>query len=451
MTEPSLAVIILNWNGRPYLEACLTALAAQTRPAASITLVDNGSTDDSLAFVRAHFPGVAIRENGGNLGFAAGNNVALRHLTAGAAVLLNPDVILDPGCLAALAGALAADPTIGLTGGKLWYPGGEIIQHAGGFITRPQALPGHYGIGERDMGQYDAARDVEYLIGAAVAIRREVFDRVGLMDEGFFLFFEDVDLCARARQAGFRVVYTPAATGIHVESATAVRGSFAYWQRFHTGRWRYLLKQFPVETILDETLPAEAAWLDQLGAGERRAASLAYLATRRRLVEIGAARARQGAGPWAPETERQIEAGLRHLWSQAQTGGLGETALARLSAAANLSERPFTSAVPLIGPLIASFRSAWNDVASRWYLGHLMAQQNAFNQLAVGLLAGYEAEAREMRDLIQMLEEQVVVSSEMSLRLQELEALVKELEREAAARSESANFSPLIDNQPGGL
>jgi GT2 family glycosyltransferase len=429
MTEPTVAVIILNWNGRAYLEECLNALAAQTRPADTITLVDNGSSDDSVAFVRARFPGVAIQANGGNLGFAAGNNAALRRLAADVAVLLNPDVILNPGCLAALLETLASDPTIGLAGGKLWYPGGEIIQHAGGFITRPQALPGHYGIGERDAGQCDTTRDVEYLIGAAVAIRRELFDQVGLFDEGFFLFFEDVDLCARARRAGFRVVYTPAATGIHVESATAVRGSFAYLQRFHTGRWRYLLKHFPVETILDETLPAEAAWLDQLGDSERRAAALAYLATRRRLVEIGAARARDGLDPWSEERERTIEAGLRFLWARAQRGGLSETSLARLSAAATLEERPFTSTTPIIGPLIARLRSAWNDVASRWYLRHLMTQQFEFNRLAIEQLARYETETREMYELVQMLEEQVVVTSEMSLRLQELEALVAELWR----------------------
>lgn len=433
-TGPSVAVIILNWNGREYLEACLNALAAQTRPPETITLVDNASTDDSVAFVRDRFPNVAIRQNGGNLGFAAGNNTALRSLAADVAVLLNPDVILSPGCLAALIDTLAGDPAIGLAGGKLWYPGGEIIQHAGGFITRPQALPGHYGIGERDEGQGDTPRDVEYLIGAAVAVRRELFERVGLLDEGFFLFFEDVDLCARARRVGFRVVYTPAATGIHVESATAVRGSFAYWQRFHTGRWRYLLKHFSVDMILNETLPAEAAWLDQLGAGERRAAALAYLATRRQLVEINLAREREGAGAWPADTGRSIEAGLRYLWTRAETGGLGETAHARMAAAAVLREQPFASSVPLIGPLIARFRSAWNDVASRWYLNHLMTQQNDFNQLAVELLAQYEAEAREMRELVQMLEEQVVVSSEMSRRLQELEALVKELEREATRR-----------------
>lgn len=420
-TNATLAVCILNWNGRAWLANCLSALAAQTRPADAILLIDNGSTDDSVVFVRERFPDVIVRENGGNLGFAAGNNVVLRETKADLSVLLNPDVVLSPGCLAALEEAMA-DPATGIAGCKLWYPGGEIIQHAGGFITAPRAMPGHYGIGERDAGQHDDPRDVDYVIGAALAVRRETLAAIGLMDEGYFLFFEDADLCARARQAGFRVVYRPDATGIHVESATAAPGSLAYLQRFHSGRWRYLLKHFPVETILNETIPAEADWLDQLGAAERRAAGLAYLSTRRKLPEIGAARAREGAGTWSLEAEQAIAAALGELWARA-------AAFDRLSPhpadVAVLTERPFTSAVPLLGPLIARFRAAWNNVASRWYLGHLMAQQNEFNRLVVAQLARHEAETREM---LALLEEQVVITAEMELRLQELAARIAALQ-----------------------
>jgi hypothetical protein len=130
------------------------------------------------------------------------------------------------------------------------------------------------------------------------------------------------------------------------------------------------------------------------------------------------------------------------LWGRARAAGIGPSALARLSAAAVLEERPFASATPLIGPLIARFRSAWNDVASRWYLRHLMEQQNAFNRLAVEMIANYEAETREIQELVELLEEQVFISSEMSVRLQELEALVKEMEQEAAARAQQSNIEP---------
>ncbi len=157
-----------------------------------------------------------------------------------------------------------------------------------------------------------------YVIGAAAAVRRELLERIGLLDEGFFLYFEDADLCARAWRAGYRVVYCPAATGIHVESATAVKGSFAYLHRFHSGRWRYLLKHFSPGEIAGQSLSAEAAWLDGLGESERRAVSLAYLATLRQLPTIWAARERDGAEPPSAAEAVAIMAGLAALRDRAR-------------------------------------------------------------------------------------------------------------------------------------
>ena len=422
MSRPTFTVVVLNWNSRAYLEACLSAVAAQSYSAKRVVFVDNGSSDDSLAFVRANFPAVVARANGGNLGFAAGNNVALRELTSDAALLLNPDVVLSPGYLAALATALTNDPTIGVLGGKLWYPDGTTLQHAGGVITHPQAMPDHYGVGKRDTGQYDAPRDVEYVIGGALAIRRDTLAQIGPLDEGFFLYYEDGDLCARARRAGWRVVYEPRATAIHIESAVAVKGSFAYFQRFHTGRWRYLLKHFPAAELLAETLPAEMAWLDAIAEDERRAVSLAYLATTHALPDIRPAR--HALDPLDDATWAAIERGLLDLRARALTNTANAEALAKLSAAALVVERPFVSDVPLLGPLIARCRAAWNNVASRWYVHHVVEQQNAFNRLAVEQLETYEMELREQ---LALLEEQVVEQDALRRRVQELAAQVEAL------------------------
>lgn len=429
LTSPTFLVVILNWNGRPYLEECLAGVYAQDRPADHFLLVDNGSTDDSVAFLRERFPGLAIHETGGNLGFAAGNNTVLRETNADIILLLNPDVVLSPDCLSSLAEAMAADPAIGIAGCKLWYPGAELIQHAGGFITHPQAMPGHFGIGERDEGAHDTPRDVDYVIGAAMAIRREALEQIGLLDEGFFLYFEDADLCARARRTGFRVTYLPQATAVHIESATAVKGSFAYLHRFHAGRWRYLLKHFQVEEIINRTLLAESAWLEQLAESERRALSLAYLATLRQLPDVWAARKREGLGVITAGEQRALGQVLGDLRARAWRPDRHSEPLARLAAAAQLEERPFTSDVPLLGPLIVRFRNAWNDVASRWYVNYFMKQQNEFNRLAVRQLESYEAELREQ---MQLLEEQVVITAEMGRRVQELQALLTELGREQA-------------------
>jgi GT2 family glycosyltransferase len=427
----TLSVCILNWNGRAYLEECLRALYAQDYPADDILVVDNGSTDDSIPFLRERFPALAIHETGSNLGYAAGNNVALRRPAADVVFLLNPDVVLSPGCLGEIAAAMSADPSIGVAGCKLWYPGGRLLQHAGGYLTHPQAFPGHFGLGERDEGQHDAPRDVDYIIGAAMAIRRELVERIGPLDEGYFLYFEDADFCARARRAGFRVTYLPQATAAHVESATTVKGSFAYLQRFHTGRWRYLLKHFAAEELLQATLPADMAWLERLDNSERRAAALAYLATLRGLPGIWAARERDGAAPITLAEQEALQVGLAGLRARAREGEFDPDALARLAAAAVIEEKPFHSDAPILGPLIARFRAAWNDVASRWYLGHLVTQQNAFNRLAVEQVATYEAELREQMEL---LEEQVAVTAELQQRVQELQAQLTELAREMAAR-----------------
>lgn len=425
--ELTLSVVILNWNGRAYLEECLDAVFAQEQPPERVILVDNDSADDSVAFVRERYPQVEIRENGGNLGFAAGNNVALRDLSTDAALLLNPDVVLSPGCLAAVGAVMATDPAIGIAGCKLWFPDGTIIQHAGGTITHPRAMPRHFGMFEPDEGQYDEMRDTDYVIGAAIAVRRELLEHIGLLDEGFFLFFEDADLCARAARAGFRVVYLPEATGTHVESATTAKGTFAYLHRFHSGRWRYLLKHFPADEITAVALAEETAWLEQLGALERRAAGLAYLATRRQLPEIWAAREREGAGAISAEARQDVDAGLAALQAAARLDPVDSAALNRLSAAAVLEERPFTSEAPLLGPIIAWFRTAWNNVASRWYVGHYVAQQNEFNRLAVEQIARYEAELAEM---LALLEEQVVITAELQQRVQALQARISELRRE---------------------
>jgi GT2 family glycosyltransferase len=436
--QPTVAAVILNWNGRPYLESCLSALAAQTYPITRVLLVDNGSSDDSVAFVRARFPSVEILDNGGNVGFGAGNNVALRQLlgaegtpAADIALLLNPDVVLSPDCVAALAETLAADPTIAIAGGKLWYPDRVTLQHAGGYITAPQAMPGHYGVGQRDAGQQDARRDVEYVIGAALAVRLAALARIGLFDEGFFLFYEDCDLCRRARAAGYRVVYEPRATAVHIESVVTVRGSFSYLQRFHSGRWRYLLKHFSTAHLLDETLPAETAWLGRIDAAERRAAGLAYVAARHALPDIAHARSTahspDAADPLPDESWAALATALDDLRDRARQDALDGAALAGLAAAATLVERPFVSTVPLFGPLIARFRTAWNNVASRWYIGHVMEQQNTFNALAVRQLETYELELREQ---LALLEEQVVEQEALRRRVQELAARVAQLQRE---------------------
>lgn len=385
----TLTAIILNWNGRHFLGGALRSLAAQTEPAERTVVVDNASADGSVAYVRDHFPGVDVIPLPANRGWPAGNNAALRQFDSDIALLLNPDVELDPACLAALRGAFADDATIGIAGALLYELDGQTIQHAGGIITRPQALAAHHGLGEADTGQFESRRDVDYVIGAALAIRRPVWEAIGPLDEGYFLYFEDADYCARARAAGWRVVYEPGARVIHHESALTGRDTPFYFRYMHHGRWRYLLKHWPLETLLNETAPAERAWLDRVSFVERRAAVRAYRTAWAQWPAIAAGRALATADVDA--VADLLRSLIAAAWPAPETLLASPPGIVRLQAAAEVRERPFRSAVPLAGPLIAGLRGLWHRIAARAYIQPQLAAQNDFNRLVADQLAALTA------------------------------------------------------------
>ncbi len=289
--HPSLSIVVLNWNGRSLLPHCLTSLTNLSYPNYNITVVDNASTDDSVPFIRQQFPNIQLITSPHNLGFAKGNNLALRQLQSEFVALVNPDVTLTPNWLEQILIPFQANHQIGVAGCKLYYPGGNIIQHGGGQIIPPRATSNHFGVGEVDQGQCDTLREVTYVIGAAMFIRRSVLAQIGLLDEGFFLYYEDVDFCLRAQQAGYRVVYVPTAVGTHLESATTQKNSPAYFQQFHTSRWRFLLKHYPLEQLIHETAPAEKTWLTLISPSEQEATQKAYQTTNSHLPAILQARA----------------------------------------------------------------------------------------------------------------------------------------------------------------
>lgn len=411
-TLPAVSVIVLNWNGGAYLPHCLAALLAVDYPDFGVIVVDNASSDDSPAMVRQRFPQVELIENRRNLGFAGGNNVALRRLKTNYAVLLNPDVVVARDWLRELIAPMAADSTIGIAGCKLTFPGGR-IQHAGGFITFPRALPGHYGLNEVDEGQHDSLRDVGYVTGAAMALARPLLERIGLMDEGYFLYYEEVDFCRRARQAGFRVVYVPGATAVHDESALSQRGSPAYLEQMHSGRWRFLLKQLETDTVLYETVAAERRWLAVAGAAERVAVRRAYARTIRTLPALfgyHTGHKKNAMNASSREKQETVAAQLRELHQEARpslkaTAVIPDETIAALQQKRLVQEQPFASSAPLIGPLLARLREAWNNVATKWYLRPLLQQQNEFNYLVVQTLQEHSV---TMQNHLQTLESWLV-------------------------------------------
>ena len=412
---PSVQVIVLNWNGRSFLEACLAALSNLDYSEYSILLVDNDSTDDSVNLVHRQFPNVRIIQNGRNLGYAGGNNRALCQLDAGFAVLVNPDIIVARDWLTHLILPMHADSTIGIAGSKLLYPGGRIIQHAGGTITHPQALPVHQGAYEIDTGQFDALHDVDYVTGATIAISRQCLENIGPLDEGYFMYFEEADWCARARAAGYRVVYIPQSAAVHDESAIALKGSFSYLQRFHTGRWRYLLKHFDPAEILSKTIAAEEQWLLEIQSIECQALKQVYRAVQAGLDEILIARSASGGTTFSANQQAQLEASLISLRKRTLSSAIDQKQADHLLDKTQVRETPFQSHVPVIGGFIAQLRSLWATVAAREQAKTFTIQQSEFNLLIAKELREMERRFQTLElELLEHDEKQVVITRQQS-------------------------------------
>ncbi len=214
------AIVILNYNGRALLPACLHSALRQTAPA-EVVVADNGSTDGSLAWLRAEYPTVRVLDLGRNWGFAAGYNRALAEVEAPWLVLLNNDADLAPDWLAVLLATAAAQPQAAILGGKLRLAqaGPPVLQSAGAkFTTAGTAF--EIGWGAADTGQYDTPGPVGVIPGAALLVQKRVFNALGGFDAGYGAYLEDVDLCWRAWLAGHEVYYQPAAVARHQYGAT---------------------------------------------------------------------------------------------------------------------------------------------------------------------------------------------------------------------------------------
>jgi hypothetical protein len=288
-----VTIIVVNWNGRRHLEPCLGALTAQRYQPREIIVVDNGSTDGSVEYMAAHFPDVRVIGLKTNLGFAAANNVAIRESSGEYVALINNDAYADPDWLANLVAVAEADPTIGMVASKMLFadrPG--IINSTGICVDRA-------GIAwDREGGVPDTATSINAIeifgpCGGAALYRRSMLDAIGLFDEAFFMYLEDVDLAWRARRAGWRCCYAPAAQVRHHHSASAGEGS--PFKSFQLGRNKLWL--------LAKNYPARACWKYVPLVIAYDVAAVVYALVARR--DVHALRGRLAA--WR---------GLRRMWQQ---------------------------------------------------------------------------------------------------------------------------------------
>jgi GT2 family glycosyltransferase len=264
--NPLVFIIILNWNGWKDTAECIESCRQLAYPNFHILVVDNGSTDGSEAILRDRFPGIEIIQTGSNLGFAGGNNVGIKYaLKAGADFvwLLNNDTTVDPSALTELVRVAESDGEIGMVGSKaLRYSQPEILHFAGGRLDLKTGLTRHIGDGEKDRGQYDDATDTEYISGCSLLAKREVIEKIGLMPEGYFLYFEETDWCMRARVAGFSLRMAMKSKIFHKVSASVQ--NFSPRKLYYLTRNRLYLLQRHSQTV---------SWLRRAGSDGRRIGS----------------------------------------------------------------------------------------------------------------------------------------------------------------------------------
>ena len=241
----------MNRDGLRHLDACIEAVLAQELEGGfEVVMVDNGSSDGSVAHVRQRFPRVRVIEAGRNLGFAAGNNLALRELETEYGVLLNNDTRARPGWLAALVAAADSEPRAASVQAKLVFADRPAVIQSAGSLLLSDGSAGDRGAGEPDDGRYDRREEIFAACGAAALYRREALAEAGLFDEGFFMYYEDTDLSWRLRLAGWKVLFEPGAVVEHVHAASSSAGSA--FMRFHADRNRLLmvLKNAPLGFLL---------------------------------------------------------------------------------------------------------------------------------------------------------------------------------------------------------
>jgi N-acetylglucosaminyl-diphospho-decaprenol L-rhamnosyltransferase len=304
---PRLAVVIVSWNVRDLLGACLCSLLDDLERSslkAQVWVVDNASSDGTPAMVAGDFPEVRLIASDENLGFAAGNNLALREITnlksqvSEYIWLLNPDTEVLPRATSALLAALEADPQAAVAGAKLLYPDGSLqpsafrfpglVQLAFEFFSLPSRfydtpLNGRY---PRRLYEGEVPFPVDHPLGAAMMVRMGAVARVGLMDEGYRMYCEEIDWCWRMRQAGWHALCVPAARVIH-----------------HAGR---SAAQAPVSSFVN-------LWISRARLYARRHGPITHRLARA-MVRIGMRRRMRGASPEMIAACRQVI----HAWEEAR-------------------------------------------------------------------------------------------------------------------------------------
>jgi len=230
--NPRLSIVILNWNGKSYLEQFLPSVLSTTYSNKEIVVIDNASTDGSVSFIKEKYPGIVLVHNKENYGFAKGYNEGLKHVDADYYLLLNSDVEVQKGWVEPIITLMESDSQIAACQPKLLqYNNRNMFEYsggAGGWLDRfgyPFARGRIFDVCEKDTGQYDAAAPIFWASGAALCVRASVYKKLHGFDEFFFAHQEEIDFCWRAQRAGYKIYCCPLSVVYHVGGGTLPKGN----------------------------------------------------------------------------------------------------------------------------------------------------------------------------------------------------------------------------------
>jgi N-acetylglucosaminyl-diphospho-decaprenol L-rhamnosyltransferase len=260
-----ISIVIVSYNGREHLRRCLQSLAAHPPTVErEVIVVDNDSRDGSAPMVASEFPDVRLLRMPRNLGFAAGANRGAREAKGEAIVLLNPDSEVEADPFAPMLAYLREHDDAGIVAPRLLNPDGSLQLSCRSFPTFSVALFNRYSLltrlfpRNRYSRQYllsdwyhDSISDVDWVSGACLMVRRSLFEEIGLLDEGYFMYIEDVDLCQRVHRAGYKVVYLPQTSAIHhIGRSSRTLPSRSIVAR-HRSMWHYYKKYLRRNAVVD--------------------------------------------------------------------------------------------------------------------------------------------------------------------------------------------------------
>jgi len=242
----SVNLFVLNWNGRDLTLDCLSSLEKITYPNVKVYVIDNGSSDNSVTAIRNQFPDYEIIELPENYGFARGNNAGFELVKQKAdyTIFLNNDTIVDPNFVEPLINAMESNSTVKQSTPKIFYADNlDYIWFGGGKVSLWAGWIRHLGIRQKDSMQFSFNRNVDYATGCCVCMRTVDFESIGMFDESFLMYGEDVDLSLRFRKQGGQILFVPESKIWHkVSSSIGTQFSIRKWKRKNIGKMKLVTK-----------------------------------------------------------------------------------------------------------------------------------------------------------------------------------------------------------------